>query len=688
LLLLKSNKCGPVVENSLLLFLNRMLIALSSIVLLQISAHAQTSTYSNTSTNAINSTTSCGGNEFSRTFTVPPTDDFTVGDLDVGILITHTWRGDIPIDLESPNGTSIRIVNSNTNSGSQDNYNIELDDDAATLVNTTPHDTGDGTTAPPFENLVRPNNALSAFNGENSVGDWTLTMCDAFPSSDDGQFERADLYFTHITDADLSLTIAASDTTPNEGSNVVLTYTIANAGLDTDGVSAAITLPAGLSYVSDNGGGAYNDAIGIWTVPGTVSASTSVSFDITAFVGLAGPYTTVAEIMTQNQPDVDSTPGNGDVTEDDYDSLALAPITPPVPPLLCPGAASVLDWDSVAWPTASLSNSYTVNGETLTMTVVDSDGSLQSNATYGGQSPAETTTFTGGYASPGSSVALVADQPTLSDTIDISWSLGTAGTGVSQMQLTLFDVDLLAGQFQDQITILGTLNGSTVTPTITTGTANSASGSVVTGTAASDSNVGDGNLTIEFFSPIDSLVLNYGNGSAAGSAPGNQWIGISDLFFCPPASPAILTAQKSTEVYDPLSEGLYSIPGNDVIYTIEFTNTGEGDADSDSVVIIDSMPSEIEFYNGDIDDGGPQTDPVIGIDNGSGLSLDYNADINLSDVRYSDAATKPADFASCLYSPSLGYDPNVTFICFNPSGTMAAGDPDPSFELQFRARIK
>ena len=48
------------------------------------------------------------------------------------------------------------------------------------------------------------------------------------------------------------------------------------------------------------------------------------------------------------------------------------------------------------------------------------------------------------------------------------------------------------------------------------------------------------------------------------------------------------------------------VPGNDVIYTIEFTNTGDGPTDAGSVLLIDAMPSEIEFYNGDIDDGGPE----------------------------------------------------------------------------------
>ncbi|HFB55529.1 MAG TPA: hypothetical protein ENJ46_06350, partial [Hellea balneolensis] len=131
------------------------------------------------------------------------------------------------------------------------------------------------------------------------------------------------------------------------------------------------------------------------------------------------------------------------------------------------------------------------------------------------------------------------------------------------------------------------------------------------------------------------------------------------------------------------AQGLYALPGNDVVYSIVFTNSGDGPADNNSLEIIDRMPPEIEFYNGDIDDAGPFTDPVVGIDSGSGLTLTY-----ATDVRFSNAGLAPANFAACGYTPVAGYDPNVTFICFNPKGAMAAGTPDPSFEVRFRARIK
>ncbi|MFC7292765.1 GEVED domain-containing protein [Hirschia litorea] len=151
---------------------------------------------------------------------------------------------------------------------------------------------------------------------------------------------------------------------------------------------------------------------------------------------------------------------------------------------------------------------------------------------------------------------------------------------------------------------------------------------------------------------------------------------------------AELTGSKTISVFDPTNSGdVYALPGEDVIYTLNVANTGDGSVDTDTVLLIDRLPDEIEFFNGDIDTDGPNTyagsDPVGFVDSSSGLTFTYN-----SDVGFSNQAQRPADFAACNYVPSAGYDSNVTHICFNPKGQMAAGDPDPSFAVSFRARIK
>ena len=92
------------------------------------------------------------------------------------------------------------------------------------------------------------------------------------------------------------------------------------------------------------------------------------------------------------------------------------------------------------------------------------------------------------------------------------------------------------------------------------------------------------------------------------------------------------------------------------------------------------MPSEVTFYNDDIDDGGAETAPVSFAETNSGLSFDFS-----TDVGFSNGTTAPSSFDECTYQPSAGYDTDVSFICFNPKGAMMG---QSSVSLSFRARIE
>lgn len=141
--------------------------------------------------------------------------------------------------------------------------------------------------------------------------------------------------------------------------------------------------------------------------------------------------------------------------------------------------------------------------------------------------------------------------------------------------------------------------------------------------------------------------------------------------------------QKTTQVYDPLALDLMAVPGNDIVYTLTVTNTGAGSADPDTIFLVDTLPGEVTFYNGDANDDAPGTDPVIFVDSGSGLTFNY-----ATDIAYSSSATMPPDWASCNHTPSPGYDPLVRHVCIRPGGSMLAGSPDPAFSIWFRTRIE
>jgi len=123
--------------------------------------------------------------------------------------------------------------------------------------------------------------------------------------------------------ADLSVTKTVNTATVNVGSNVVFTVTVNNAGPGhATGVSVKDSLPSGLTYISDDGSGAYIPATGIWSV-GTLANGANAVLKITARANVSGIITNWAEVWASNQLDIDSIPGDGSTTSDDDASSAI-----------------------------------------------------------------------------------------------------------------------------------------------------------------------------------------------------------------------------------------------------------------------------------------------------------------------------------------------------------------------------
>ena len=142
-------------------------------------------------------------------------------------------------------------------------------------------------------------------------------------SSEDDQ---GDVTITPVDIVDLSLTKNVDTTTPDVGSNVVFTLTINNDGpSDATSVQVADVIPSGFTYISDDGAGDYDDGTGIWDV-GTLAMGNTEILNITASVNPTGTYTNTGEITAHDQADVDSTPNNGLLAEDDQDNVVLTPI--------------------------------------------------------------------------------------------------------------------------------------------------------------------------------------------------------------------------------------------------------------------------------------------------------------------------------------------------------------------------
>ena len=124
--------------------------------------------------------------------------------------------------------------------------------------------------------------------------------------------------------ADLALTKSMAPASPTLGQNATFTLTVSNAGPNTaSGIVVSDPLPAGLTYVSDDGGGAYSSATGLWTLPGSLAMSASATLHIVATIASTDPIVNVAQIAASslldpnpanNQSQVDvSAPRSADV---------------------------------------------------------------------------------------------------------------------------------------------------------------------------------------------------------------------------------------------------------------------------------------------------------------------------------------------------------------------------------------
>ena len=129
--------------------------------------------------------------------------------------------------------------------------------------------------------------------------------------------------------SDLSLAKLLMSYVDNDGSGnlsggdrVTFTLNLTNSGPNpATGVTVKDQLPAGYTYVSDTGGGAYFFPTGIWTV-GTLNTLATASLSITATVNAgfdpaSGAYANYAQVWSSNNFDPDSTPADNSTNQDD-----------------------------------------------------------------------------------------------------------------------------------------------------------------------------------------------------------------------------------------------------------------------------------------------------------------------------------------------------------------------------------
>ena len=134
------------------------------------------------------STATCN---FPVTRTVNVAQSFTISDVDFGFNASHGYRGALRLRLASPTNpaTFVTLIAPNLGNSRVD-FDLLLDDASANPIDDGNNDT---TASPFYDRTAAPSNALSAFNGQNSAGTWTIEICDIDTYGDNGTYNRSQL---------------------------------------------------------------------------------------------------------------------------------------------------------------------------------------------------------------------------------------------------------------------------------------------------------------------------------------------------------------------------------------------------------------------------------------------------------------------------------------------------------------
>jgi uncharacterized repeat protein (TIGR01451 family) len=209
---------------------------------------------------------------------------------------TGDWNVGTVNVLGSPTLSLVATVLGGKPAGAYTNY-AQVSASGSFDPNSTP---GDNSTTEDDDVSIRP-----------PIADLSVTMTAAFAPGGD-------------LDASGTLTV---------GDQVVFTVTVANAGPDiATGVQLVDALPAGYTYVADDGEGAYDVTTGAWGV-GILAPGAARSLHLAATVNPSGPYADTAQVTASGQFDLDSTPNNSVSSEDDQATVTLAPGAPPTAPV-------------------------------------------------------------------------------------------------------------------------------------------------------------------------------------------------------------------------------------------------------------------------------------------------------------------------------------------------------------------
>jgi subtilisin-like proprotein convertase family protein len=220
--------------------------------------------------------------------------------LSTTVGVNHSWVGDMIFRLTSPGGTTVTLydrpgVPASTFGCSSNNlFALTLDDEAGSALE---GQCPGGTDAGPLTGSFTPNNPLSAFDGQNPNGNWTLTAIDA-AGGDVGTVRAFSLIFGGSCGTP-SPTPSGTPSTPTPTASAspscppVITHSSSQAITPLNSVSC--------NNASGHTDNSYWRAFNMATfVPGSAYNVTSVSFGVEEATGAGGTQPVTVRLYTNS----------------------------------------------------------------------------------------------------------------------------------------------------------------------------------------------------------------------------------------------------------------------------------------------------------------------------------------------------------------------------------------------------
>ena len=424
-------------------------------------------------------------------------------------------------------------------------------------------------------------------------------------------------------ESDLSATITANSSSVNVGSNVVFTLTVTNNGpSNATNVDAKSLLASGFTFVSASATrGTYDDANGSWFI-GNLTNGGSAILTLTASINPTGIYTQSVEIMFADQTDSDSTPGNGNETEDDFDKVTITTVAQAnLITVLSVNDATPNEGDNITYQIR-----VTNNGPSNANNVLVSSASLPAGITYvsddgSGDFDNATGVWNVGSLTAGNSKTLHVVGSinsgqagnTISNTIatTLTETDGSTTGDVLTRDITINEADLNTTIVVDNATP-NEVDTIKYTISVTNNGPNSGTGLALTSvlpagvTYVSDNGSGTYNSATGVWNPATiassgsaslEITATVNTGTAGSSISANVTKIVSDQSITNtlPTSAATITVKSINLVTTIAVDNATPNEGSTIKYTLTITNSGAIDATN--VVLNDLLPSGVTYVS-------------------------------------------------------------------------------------------